>query len=364
MTIKTLQTYLVPGLVIQAVLVGGGYATGRELVEFFLSMGPLSGLIGMGLTAAIISIGSMIGFELARLGRAYDYRSFMGLLLGRGRFLFEIVYFAGLMLVLAIVSAAAGELLFDLLGWSHLLSASMFMAAVAVLVFFGNSVIEKVISVWSVIFYLTYGLLFVLVLDRFGDQMLASLTMEPFRPVDTVWNAVSYSAYNIPLLPVLIFVARNFKTRREAMLAGAIAGPLILLPGFAFLLTLSAFYPEINQSTLPVQTVLARLDSPGLALALQLVVLGALIKTGAGLLHGFNERLARHFADMDRPLRSGLRPLVALAVMMVAIVAATRIGLVDLIGSGYRYSALFYLAVLVIPLFTVGAWRAFMQKED
>lgn len=364
MTIKTLQTYLVPGLVIQAVLVGGGYATGRELVEFFLSMGPLSGLVGMGLTAAIISIGSMIGFELARLGRAYDYRSFMGLLLGRGRFLFEIVYFAGLMLVLAIVSAAAGELLFDLLGWSHLLSACMFMAAVAVLVFFGNSVIEKVISAWSVIFYFTYGLLFVLVLDRFGDQMLASLTMEPVRPADTVWNAISYSAYNIPLLPVLIFVARNFKTRREAMLAGAIAGPLILLPGFAFLLTLSAFYPEINQSTLPVQTVLARLDSRGLALALQLVVLGALIKTGAGLLHGFNERLARHFADMERPLQPSLRPLVAIAVMMVAILAATRVGLVDLIGRGYRYSALFYLAVLVIPLFTIGAWRVFTPRKD
>lgn len=363
MIAKTLQTYFVPGLVIQAVLVGGGYATGRELVEFFLTIGPLSGLVGMALTAAIISVGSMIGFELARRDAAYDYRSFMGLLLGRARFLFEIVYFAGLMLVLAIVSAAAGELLFDLLGWSHLLSACLFMAAVAGLVFFGNSVIERVISAWSVIFYITYGLLFVLVLGRFGDQMGAAVTAEPFRPGETLWNAVSYAAYNIPLLPVLIFVARNFKSRREALVAGAISGPLILLPGFAFLLTLSAFYPDITQSTLPVQTVLAQLDNPGLSLALRLVILGALVKTGAGLLHGFNERLARHFADMEKPLHAGIRPLVAFIIMLIAIVAATRIGLVDLIGRGYRYSALFYLAVLVVPLFTIGAWRAFMRKE-
>jgi uncharacterized membrane protein YkvI len=38
-----LYRYIVPGLVIQAVLVGGGYATGRELVEFFISKGPATG---------------------------------------------------------------------------------------------------------------------------------------------------------------------------------------------------------------------------------------------------------------------------------------------------------------------------------
>jgi hypothetical protein len=75
--------YIVPGLVIQAVLVGGGYATGRELVEFFISRGPATALLGMVLTALLFSAVAMISFELARQYRAYDYRSFCRVFLGR-----------------------------------------------------------------------------------------------------------------------------------------------------------------------------------------------------------------------------------------------------------------------------------------
>lgn len=63
--------YIVPGLVIQAVLVGGGYATGRELVEFFISKGPATALLAMALTALLFSAGAMISFELARLYRDF-----------------------------------------------------------------------------------------------------------------------------------------------------------------------------------------------------------------------------------------------------------------------------------------------------
>ncbi len=354
---QKLLGYVVPALVIQAVLVGGGYATGRELVEFFVSMGPASGLAGMALTAMLFSIGSMVSFELARCFRAYDYHSFTQVLLGRLRVLFEIGYLGGLVLVLAIVSAAASELLHDLAHWPHWLGATLFMILVAGLVFFGNTLIERVISAWSVTFYIAYGVIFVLVVSRFGADMARALTAEPIRPAAALWNGLSYTAYNIPIVPVLIFVARNFTSRREALIAGALAGPLILLPGFAFLLSLSAFYPAILNAPLPISTVLAHLGHPALTLFIQLIIFGALIKTGVGLLHGFNERLARSAQERARPLPRAARPLVALGMMVIAIFAATAIGLVDLIGRGYRFSAIYFLVVLVIPLLTVGLWR-------
>ena len=34
------RRYLLPGFVFEAAVIGGGYATGRELVEFFLPAGP------------------------------------------------------------------------------------------------------------------------------------------------------------------------------------------------------------------------------------------------------------------------------------------------------------------------------------
>jgi len=104
------QRYLLPGFAFNAFVIGGGYATGRELVEFFLSNGPLGGLLGLLTTMVLISLIAAIGFEFARLACRYDYRSFFRALLGRGWFLWEVAYFPTVLLVLAVLGAASGEM--------------------------------------------------------------------------------------------------------------------------------------------------------------------------------------------------------------------------------------------------------------
>ena len=42
MTPSRFQRFVLPGLAFKAVVIGGGYATGRELAEFFLPAGPRS----------------------------------------------------------------------------------------------------------------------------------------------------------------------------------------------------------------------------------------------------------------------------------------------------------------------------------
>jgi len=46
--------YLLPGFVFQSVIIGGGYGTARELVEYFLMFGPVGGLLGMLLITTIV----------------------------------------------------------------------------------------------------------------------------------------------------------------------------------------------------------------------------------------------------------------------------------------------------------------------
>jgi uncharacterized membrane protein YkvI len=47
------QRLLLPGFAFKAVVIGGGYATGRELAEFFLPSGPRGGLLGILLATVI-----------------------------------------------------------------------------------------------------------------------------------------------------------------------------------------------------------------------------------------------------------------------------------------------------------------------
>jgi len=351
-----LARYLVPGLVIQAVMVGGGYSTGRELVEFFLAAGPATGLLGMALTAALFSAGAMISFELARAYGAFDYRAFTRVLLGRFWVLYELGYLTGLALVISVVSSAAAELLAQRLGLPPMASSIAFMAVIGGLVFFGNTILERIISAWSVVFYLAYGTLFVLVALRFGPGLRHAVAATPANFAAAALGGLTYTGYNISILPALIFVARRPRTRREALCAGALAGPLILAPGVALLLTLSAFYPAIAQAPLPISLVLDRLAAPWLELVISAVILGALIKTGAGLLHGFNERLAGVAEERGMLMPRVARSAVAIVVMAVSIYLAAAVGLVRLIAYGYRYSGYYFLLVFVLPLLTRGLY--------
>jgi len=49
------QRFLLPGFAFKAVVIGGGYATGRELAEFFLPSGPWGGVAAMVLATVIWS---------------------------------------------------------------------------------------------------------------------------------------------------------------------------------------------------------------------------------------------------------------------------------------------------------------------
>src|SRR3954471_13099809 len=93
------QRFLLPGFAFKAVVIGGGYATGRELAEFFLPSGPWGGLAAMALAMCIWSVVCVATFLFARASGARDYQSFFRALLGRGWVAFEIAYIAFVVLI-------------------------------------------------------------------------------------------------------------------------------------------------------------------------------------------------------------------------------------------------------------------------
>ncbi|SVC62415.1 uncharacterized protein METZ01_LOCUS315269, partial [marine metagenome] len=114
------KKYLLPGFIFQSVVIGGGYGTGRELVEFFLTEGPLGGYFGMILSMLIWSAVMAVTFELARMGKNYDYRSFLNSLLGKWWIVYEITYVLGLILTISVIGSASGKLTHELSGFPEI----------------------------------------------------------------------------------------------------------------------------------------------------------------------------------------------------------------------------------------------------
>lgn len=350
------KRYLLPGFVFEAAVIGGGYATGRELVEFFLPAGPSGGLLGMVVSMLVWSGVLAVSFELARLARAFDYRSFFKLLLGRGWFLYEIAYFLLIVVVIAVMGAAAGEIVHDLFGAPKLAGSLVMIAGVGVVLFQRNAAIERFLSLSVGYLYLVYAILVVWSLLTFGDRIAAGLAAEP---VGNRWfmAGLTYAGYNVATIPAVLFCIRHLSRRREAVVAGLLAGPLGMLPGVAFYVAMMGFHDEIGAVALPSAFLLAKLGAPWFAWAFQIAVLLTLVDTGVAMLHGINERVAAAYEERQRPMPRALRPALAVGIMAASVYAASAVGLVALIAKGYGLLTYAFIALVILPVLTVGIAR-------
>lgn len=357
------QRLLLPGFAFKGVVIGGGYATGRELAEFFLPHGPLGGLLAIVVAMLVWSVICVLTFLLARALRAFDYRSFFRILLGPLWFLFEIAYLPFLVLLLAVFGAAAGEIGRATFGLPVVVGVLAFVAATAAVTTFGNASVERLFKWMTLFLYSVYAVFAVLAVSSFGDASLANIAATP-PGEGWVLGGLTYGGYNligaIAILPML----RHFTGPRDAVIAGALAGPLAIWPAFVFFFCMVAFYPQIGAETLPSDFLLRRLDLPAFHLMFQLMIFVALLESGVGIVHGLNERIAGAYrARRNKELSPRARLIVGGLVLLVSVFIADRIGLVALIAQGYRALAVTLLVVFVAPLLTIGVWRILGARE-
>jgi uncharacterized membrane protein YkvI len=348
------QRYVLPGFALKALIIGGGYATGRELVEFFLPSGAWGGLLGLGLAAAAWSAVAALTFLYARRTGSLDYRSLFRALLGPAWPVFELTFLVFLVVLLAVYGATAGALGNALLGAPRLAGTLLLIGLIAGAVAFGNESVERLFKYVSWLLYAVYAVFLGASLSAFGPDIRTAFAVAP--PGDGwIQGGVTYAAYNIVGVVLVLSVLRHVRSDRNAVAAGLLAGPLAMLPAILFFICMAA-WPQVRDAALPSDLLLEQLGHPLLRWTYPLMIFAALLESGAGGVHAFNERVAAAL-PAGRALRAGGRLGISLVVLAGAVFLADRFGLVQLIATGYRYLAYAVLAVYIVPLLTVGAWQ-------
>ncbi len=351
------QRFLLPGLAFKAVVIGGGYATGRELAEFFLPSGPWGGLAAMVLAMLLFSLVCIATFLFARATGARDYQSFFKGLLGPGWLLFEAVYILFVVLILAVYGAAAGAIGEAIFGLPTIVGTLTLGATIILFVTFGNKSVERLFEYVSYLLYGVYALFILFALTRFGDRIAAGFALD--APAEG-WalGGVTYASYNIIGAVVILPVLRHLTSNRDAVIAGAIAGPFAMLPALLFFAAMIAFYPEVADATLPSDFLLQRMNLPLFHLMFQAMIFSALLESGASSVHAINERIDKAWQRRSgAPLSRHARLIIAALLLVGCMLLAGRFGLVALIANGYRALAYIMLVVFVLPLLTIGTIR-------
>jgi uncharacterized membrane protein YkvI len=192
---------------------------------------------------------------------------------------------------MSIIGAACGRLFRDSFQLPAMAGIATLMGVIAVLVYFGNSLVERALSYWAIVLYALYGSLGLWCLLHYAHPVWSNL-QKPVENSRWVTGGLRYAGYNLAAVPGVLFCIRHLSTRREAVIAGLLCGPIAIIPAALFYVALIAFYPSIIDEPVPSIYILSRVGSRCVAVLFQIALFVTLAKTGAGVLHAFNERVA------------------------------------------------------------------------
>ena len=345
---------LIPALILQGVVIGGGYATGRELVEYFLRFGIGGAFAGLLVVCIIWSVVFSLIFLFARTIESYDYGAFTRALLGRFQYAFDLVILTFLLLVVAVICAATGEIVSDLTGVDEVWGAIALSLTVAAGLMLKSDLLARIIAAWSILLYVAYGALAVMTLSNFSPEIAQAFSEAEFKDG---WfrSALTYSAYNLVAAPAVLFVLSRLRTPTETVVSAVASSCLVLAPGALIAIIFTAHLPDILDAPVPVAIALGALSNGAIALFVQLAILGTFWQTAVGSLHAVNERMSAVIAPRIMPRWA--RGAFALVFITSALVLGTQFGVIAIIANGYSALTLGFVALFVVPLFTIGLFK-------
>ena len=356
---------LLPGIVLQSVLMGGGYATGREIIEYggkFGAYGWVSGLFRF-FTFAVIAV---LTFELARIYRIYDYKSILKQIIGKEWPIYDILYVILLFLIISIMASATGEILQQTIGLNYMVGVVILILIVAFLNFFGSAFIAKFETYGTIALYAAYIIFTIMVITANKDNIATVMATQDTSYVENatlpmaMLTGIIYASYNLSAVPAGLFTLRAQTKRSESIISGIIGALLMTIPWFLTYFAVMGYYPDdtIIGASVPWLVMLQSVSDSNIPVLVFGVVAGwTLIETATGMIHALLERLDHSLEEKNQePLSPKKRGLITAAILIVAMLFS-KIGIINLISMGYSALAYGFILFYLLPLVTVGLYK-------
>ena len=327
-------------------VVGAGFATGQEILQFFVSFG-LGGLWGILLSTGLFIL---FGVLIMKIGLRLSAQSHFDVLGQIGGPLFQAAMDGLIMLSLfgglTAMMAGTGAMFAQQLGLSPALGNALMGLLTAITVLRGLRGVIAAIS--AVVPFLLVSVLlislftlknappdFQLGLGGTGSGLLGNW----------LWAAILYTSYNIILsASVLGPLGAEAKHRRTVLLGGALGGLGLGFASLMIYLAISASGAEVSYLEVPMLHMALQI-APIAGVLFSLVLVAEIYTTAVGALYGFSARLME---------RNGRQGIAKITLTVSAAFFASLLGFSNLVR--YLYPLQGYGGIVLL-LALLWAWH-------
>lgn len=315
-----------------AAVIGAGFASGAEVVSFFLVYGKES---IWGLLVSGVLFGGFSYFVLRdciEYGIS-DFSEYLKFIMPPfWKKISDFVVFVFMIITLAAMAAAAGGLLNDIFLLPEFLGAVLFSVVISVILNFSVSKLARLNAILGII--IAFGI------------VLSSIYVINFRFLETFngWgkitaSAIAYTTYNgVSSAVILCSMSRLLNTKKQAFKASILTGLGIFIILACLWCVVGIYYGKVDLGEIPMLAVAKRQGSVFYfmySLILFFAVLTTAVSNGFGV------------AEYIKKIASSRITVLLVLVLMIFL---SRIGFGVIVDVAYRICG--YIS-LIIPLFII-----------
>lgn len=354
---------------------GGGFASGAQIVQYFVKYG----WIGMLVPIASQGFQAYIFYRIWKFAverRAFNYRKwsleFYKPASQVGSFLFEVVYQLLLVTATAVAFATGGATIEALFKSSYLLNTVIIAGIIWLLTIFGASTVRKAATTIAIaIFIAIFAVYIPNIVVNWGHlvQNISNLQTGVF-PSDgnfwsAMWSGLTYAALQTSCVGAYIAhtdILEDVGMAKKAAFIGFLVNATILTMATVGLM---AFYhiPAASDPNVPaiflekVPAVFIVQNGVGEAFMtpmISLMIILGVVSTGVSLIYGTVNRitsfLSRNESDEVAAKKDRFRSTVISLAFVILTWSVAQFGLIPLVAQGYKYIGYITLLIIILPV--------------
>ncbi len=331
------------------VVVGAGFASGQEILQFFSSFGYW-GLLGGVVSGVCFTILGMAVGELSQVSVSHSFKEGLYLICGPRMGVVVDVLITFFMYAIAVVMFAGGGSLMEQQWGVPAEYGSLAVMLVTVLVVFLR--VDRVLAFIGSVTPILVLMVVFLCIYSWNTRTL------PLQELDVIAHtkpqgaghwlvaALLYVSYNMVVgAPFLMIAGSQATSRRNALLGGLVGG--LLLGVLIVLISAGVFgrIDSIGSAALPM-LMLATEQSRVLGTLMSVVIFAMILTTSVGVLYSFSARI---FTPNTRKFNIGT------AVAGVLGLVGAKIGFINLVGTVYPFFG--YLGFVLMAWILIAWFR-------